>query len=67
MGLGDAVEAALSAVGVDAAEVEAWLGRPCGCEERREKLNDLGRWAAAFARRGWAGARSALSAVLADQ
>ena len=46
MGLGDAVEKALSAVGVTKERVEAWVGGPCGCEERRDKLNALGAWAA---------------------
>ena len=44
-GLGDRVASALSAVGITPDRVEAWIGRPCGCEERREKLNQLGRWA----------------------
>jgi hypothetical protein len=45
-GLGDKVESALSAVGITKDRVERWLGRPCGCWERRERLNKLGRWAA---------------------
>lgn len=44
-GLGDAVEGALSAIGITKDRVEKWLGRPCGCKERREKLNRLGEWA----------------------
>lgn len=44
-GLGDRVTAALAAVGVTEAGVSAWLNRPCGCKERREKLNLLGAWA----------------------
>lgn len=44
-GLGDAVESALSAVGITKERVERWLGRPCGCEERQRKLNALGSWA----------------------
>ena len=42
---GDAVKKALEAVGVTEERVSAWLGRPCGCRERREKLNALGLWA----------------------
>ncbi len=42
LGLGDAVERGLSLVGVTRERVERWLGRPCGCKERREKLNLLG-------------------------
>ena len=45
-GLGDAVEAALKLVGISKDRVERWVGGPCGCDERREKLNRLGRWAA---------------------
>jgi hypothetical protein len=46
-GLGDAVESALTKIGVTKERVERWLGRPCGCAERKAKLNALG----AFARR----------------
>ena len=45
MKLGDAVEQALSSVGITSERVESWLGRPCGCKRRREKLNQLGAWA----------------------
>lgn len=44
-GLGDKVEAALTAIGITSERVTRWLGRPCKCSERREKLNELGRWA----------------------
>ena len=44
-GLRDAIEPALSAVGITPERVEKWLGVPCGCKERREKLNRLGHWA----------------------
>lgn len=44
--LGDTLEAALAAVGVTKDRVAAWLGRPCGCKERQEKLNQLGDWLA---------------------
>jgi hypothetical protein len=43
--LGDLLESALSRVGVTKDRVERWLGRPCGCAERQEKLNQLGYWA----------------------
>lgn len=42
--LGDAVEAALSTVGITMERVEKWLGRPCRCRERRRKLNQLDDW-----------------------
>jgi len=44
-GLGDSVEKALDIVGVTDERVSIWLGRPCGCKERKEKLNQLGLWA----------------------
>lgn len=44
-GLGDKVEQALSAVGITKERVSKWLGQPCNCTERREKLNALGFWA----------------------
>jgi len=44
-GLGDRIEAALSMVGITSDRVEAWVGAPCGCNERKEKLNQLGFWA----------------------
>ena len=43
--LGDAVKSALGVVGVTEERVTDWLGRPCGCPERREKLNRLDEWA----------------------
>lgn len=43
--LGNIVESALKSVGVTPERVERWLGRPCGCRERKDKLNALGFWA----------------------
>lgn len=43
--LGDAVASALSSVGITPERVSEWLGQPCGCAERKEKLNNLSRWA----------------------
>lgn len=42
-GLGDLVKAVLSAIGITEQRVSAAIGRPCGCSQRAEKLNDLGR------------------------
>ena len=42
-GLGDIVAAGLSAVGITKQRVEALVGGPCGCAERQEALNALGR------------------------
>lgn len=45
MGLGDAIENALAHVGITEERVSNWLGKPCGCKARRDKLNQLGTWA----------------------
>jgi hypothetical protein len=45
VGIGDKVEQALTAVGITSERVSAWLGKPCNCKERREKLNQIGAWA----------------------
>lgn len=45
MRLGDKVEAALKLVGVTEERVTRWVGRPCGCAVRKERLNQLGAWA----------------------
>jgi hypothetical protein len=42
--LGDHVGQALSVLGITDERVSKWLGRPCGCPERRRKLNALGDW-----------------------
>lgn len=44
-GLGDTVETVIHAVGGSylAKAWEHWRGKPCGCDERREKLNQIGR------------------------
>jgi hypothetical protein len=44
-GLGDAVEKALSMIGITKERVEKWLGSCYGCSERQRKLNELGAWA----------------------
>ena len=43
--LGDRVEEALTKVGITSEGVSQWLGRPCGCEERKLRLNQLHVWA----------------------
>lgn len=43
--LGDAIEQALTKVGITADRVERWLGRPCACKARRDKLNAIDAWA----------------------
>lgn len=42
--LGDMMSQALSRVGLTPARVERWLGVPCGCKERQQKLNMLDTW-----------------------
>lgn len=44
-GLGHLVEHALTVVGITKERVERWLGGPCGCSERINRLNALGYWA----------------------
>ncbi len=43
--LGDFVKQALEKVGVTEEKVSAFLGRPCSCKKRRDKLNQLHSWA----------------------
>lgn len=43
--LGDHLHAALTAVGITPTRVARWVGGPCGCEERQQRLNALGLWA----------------------
>ena len=43
--LGDVVSSALSLVGVTPEIVEKWAGGPCGCRERRQKMNQIDAWA----------------------
>lgn len=66
MGLGDTIEAALSAVGITAERVSAWLGRPCGCAERRDKLNAVGFWAARVLAGKTERAREYLTSILGE-
>ena len=42
--LGDAVESLLSTIGITKERVSKWLGGPCGCEERKQRLNRFGEW-----------------------
>lgn len=49
-GLGDTIHNALSTVSIIPQLVSKWLGKPCGCEERQQKLNVLGQWASRVVR-----------------
>lgn len=42
---GDIMEQALEMIGISQERVSRWIGKPCGCQERKEKLNQLHRWA----------------------
>jgi hypothetical protein len=44
-GLGDIVHIALASVGITPERVSDWLGSPCNCEERRQRMNQIGSWA----------------------
>lgn len=41
-GLGDWLAWLLSSVGITKARVEKVTGKPCGCDKRQQKLNELG-------------------------
>lgn len=43
--LGDRVATALLSIGITPDRVSQWVGRPCGCDERKQKLNALDKWA----------------------
>jgi hypothetical protein len=43
--LGTIIERALHLIGIDSDRVSSWLGRPCGCAERKAKLDSLTLWA----------------------
>lgn len=64
--LGDRVERALSLAGLTQERVEAWLGRPCGCDERREKLNQIDAWARRVVSGRIARAREYLSGIMGE-
>lgn len=44
MGLGDTVEMVLTKMGITKERVERWIGAPCGCKDRQDRLNRLGYW-----------------------
>lgn len=44
-GLGDVISNALAVVGITEERVTKWLGKPCGCEERKQRLNAILWWA----------------------
>lgn len=66
MGLGDVIERALSSIGITKSRVEKWIGAPCNCEERKQKLNRLGYWAARVLSGRKAGMEEHLDAIMDD-
>lgn len=62
--LGDVIEKALSHAGVTKDRVEAWIGGPCNCRERQDKLNSLGLWAARVISGRIEGAKKYLESIL---
>lgn len=42
-GLGGTIKAGLSAIGITEERVSKAIGRPCGCSERAERLDEFGR------------------------
>lgn len=45
MQVGSNIAKALETIGVTPERVSTWIGAPCGCVERKEKLDALGAWA----------------------
>lgn len=45
LGLGDAIESVLSAVGITPDRVSRLIGKDCGCKQRKEWLNRVTLWA----------------------
>lgn len=39
--LGDHIETTLSKIGITSDRIHSWLGIPCNCQERKDKLNQL--------------------------
>jgi hypothetical protein len=58
------VEQALTVVGITKERVERWLGRPCGCTARKEKLNALGSWAKRILKGNTKSAKKYLKAIM---
>lgn len=65
--VGDHVEKALSSLGITKERVEAWLGRPCRCRERKRKLNEIGQWAYRVISGERANAKEELDRIVGDE
>ena len=66
MELGDTIERALQTVGITEDRVSEWLGKPCNCEERKEKLNQLSIWAKRVAKGKLQNAKEFLLTIISD-
>lgn len=64
--LGDKISSALSIIGITDTRVSRWLGAPCGCKERQEKLNALTFWAIRVLGGRTFRAREHLNRIIAD-
>ena len=64
LGLGDIASFALAIVGITEDRVSAWIGEPCGCDQRREKLNRFGEWVRSVATGIVDGAKESLEAII---
>lgn len=62
--LGDRIESVLSLLGITSERIEAWVGAPCGCKERAEKLNLLEQWAITSLRESGRRSREYLRKIL---
>lgn len=64
---GDSIEQALIILGVTKERVSKWLGKPCNCEERQRKLNELGTWAVRVVKGKTSGAIDYLNHIISSQ
>lgn len=67
MMLGDDVKRVLESVGITESRVSKWLGRPCNCQKRRERLNRLGAICRRFLQGRIEGAREYITELLNEE
>lgn len=67
VGLGDRISQALAIVGITEDKVSAWIGKPCGCSERQEKWNRVGRWASRVLQGSFERAQHFLEEILTEE
>ena len=66
MELGDVIERSLQTVGVTDERISTWLGKPCDCDERKEKMNQLSIWAKRIAKGKLKNAKEFLTTIISD-